>query len=57
VRSDLPSDVAAYVLFQGLRSVMVLGSLQRPALVNDERLRAELKTRMLGYLRAPTVRG
>lgn len=52
VRDDLPSDVAAYVLFQGLRAVMVIGSFQRPRLVGDPRLRAELKRLVLAWTRA-----
>jgi AcrR family transcriptional regulator len=53
VRSDLPAELAAYLLFQSLRATMVLGALQRPDLVEDARLRAELTRFVVGYLAPP----
>ena len=50
VRDDLPSDVAAFILFQSLRATMILGALHRPALLADERLAKELKHLLLSYL-------
>ncbi len=50
VRADLDPEVAAYVLFHSIRSVLILGSLQRPALAADPALRAELKHLVLAYL-------
>lgn len=50
MRSDLDSELAAFVLFQSLRAVMIMGALQRPDLVTQARLRGELKTLMLSYL-------
>jgi AcrR family transcriptional regulator len=50
VREDLPSDIAAYVLFQSLRATMILGSLHRPALLADERFARELKHLLVAYL-------
>lgn len=52
VRPDLPSDLAAYILFQGLRALMVIGSFQRPALLADPRFRVELVRLVLGWIRA-----
>jgi AcrR family transcriptional regulator len=52
VREDLPPELGAYVLFQAIRAVMIMGSLQRQDLIADERLRGEMKRLMLGYLRA-----
>lgn len=52
LRPDLPADVAAYVLFQALRSVVIVASIQRPALVSDPRFRKELEMLVLGYVGA-----
>jgi AcrR family transcriptional regulator len=50
VRAELDAELGAFVLFQSLRAVMILGSLQRKDLVTDVRMRDELKTLMLSYL-------
>ena len=55
VRSDLPSDVAAHLLFQGLRAVMVVGAVARPDLTTDARLREEMEHLLVAYLRPRDV--
>jgi len=49
VRADLPSDLAAFVLFQSIRATMILGA-RRPAFLDDPRLATELAHLILGYL-------
>lgn len=51
VRSDLPGEIAAHLLFQGLRAVMVVGAVARPDLTSDPRLRAEMQRMIVTYLR------
>ena len=51
VRPDLRSDLAAHLLFQGLRAVMVVGALARPDLTWDPQLRVEMQRMVVGYLR------
>jgi AcrR family transcriptional regulator len=51
VRPDLPSEIAAHLLFHGLRAVMVVGAIARPGLTADPRLRAEMQRLIVAYLR------
>lgn len=51
VRADLPGEVAAHLLFQGLRAVMVVGAIARPDLTADPRLRDEMQRMLVAYLR------
>lgn len=51
VREDLPAEVAAHLLFHGLRAVMVVGAVARPDLTDDPRTRAEMARLIVGYLR------
>lgn len=51
VRSDLDSSIAAHLLFQGLRAVMVIGAVARPELTHDPRLRSEMEALIIRYLR------
>jgi AcrR family transcriptional regulator len=51
VREDLPGEIAAHMLFQGLRSVMVVGAIARPDLTSDERMRREMRRLIVAYLR------
>jgi AcrR family transcriptional regulator len=51
VRADLPAEIAAHLLFQGLRAVMVVGAVARPDLTTDPRLRAEMQRLIVAYLR------
>jgi AcrR family transcriptional regulator len=51
VRSDLPGEIAALVLFQGLRAAMVLGTASRPDIIADERTRDEVKRLLVSYLK------
>lgn len=51
VRADLPSEIAAHLLFQGLRAVMVVGAVARPDLTVDPRLREEMQRLIVVYLR------
>lgn len=51
VRADLPSELAAHLLFQGLRAVMVVGAVSRPDLTADPRLREEMHRLIVAYLR------
>lgn len=50
LREGLPPDVAAAVLFHGLRAVMVMGVIERPDLMADPRFRGELELLFLRYL-------
>jgi len=50
VREDLPSEIAAHMLFQGLRAVLVVGAVARPDLTADERLRGEMRRLLTSYL-------
>jgi len=47
VRADLPSEIAAHLLFQGLRAVMVIGAVARPDLTTDDGTRLEMKRLIL----------
>jgi AcrR family transcriptional regulator len=51
LRPDLPPDVAAYVLFQAVRWVVIVASVQRPELVREPAFRKELETLVVAYLR------
>jgi AcrR family transcriptional regulator len=51
VRTDLPGEIAAHLLFQGLRAVMVVGATTRPDLTADPRLPHEMKELLVRYLR------
>lgn len=51
VRADLPSEIAAHLLFQGLRAVMVVGAVSRPDLTDDPRMRREVERLVTAYLR------
>ena len=51
VRADLDSTIAAHVLFQGLRAVMVVGAVARPELTHDPRMRREMEALIVRYLR------
>lgn len=51
VRADLEAEIAAHVLFQGLRAVMVVGAVARPDLTNDARMRNEMQRLIVGYLK------
>lgn len=51
VREDLPPEVAAHLLFQGLRAVMVVGAISRPDLTHDSRMRQEMTHLLVSYLR------
>ena len=50
VRSDLPAEIAAHLLFQGLRAVMVVGAIARPDLTSDERMRREVQRLLVANL-------
>jgi AcrR family transcriptional regulator len=52
VRDDLPADVAAHLLFQGLRAVMIVGAIGRPDLIADVRMKTEMGRLIVSYLRA-----
>lgn len=54
VRSDLPAEIAAHLLFQGLRAVMVVGAVARPELTSDARMRREVERLVVSYLRPET---
>ncbi|HVH44752.1 MAG TPA: TetR/AcrR family transcriptional regulator, partial [Labilithrix sp.] len=51
VRPDLPAEIAAHLLFQGLRAVMVVGAVGRPDLTGDQRMREEMQRLIVTYLR------
>lgn len=51
VRSELPSEIAAHLLFQGLRAVLVIGAVARPELTADVRMRREVEHLLVAYLR------
>lgn len=53
VREDLPAEIAAHILFQGLRAVMVIGAVGRPDLTADERLKTEMRRLIVAYLSPP----
>jgi AcrR family transcriptional regulator len=52
LRPDLSPELAAYVLFQALRWVVIVTSVQKPDLARDPRFRAELEALVVRYLRA-----
>jgi AcrR family transcriptional regulator len=51
VRTDLPAEVSAYLLFNALRAPMILGSLQRPDLLRSTAFAGEMKALLVRYLR------
>ena len=55
VRADLPSEIAAHVLFHGLRAVMVVGAIAQPDLTADERTRREVQRLIVTYLRPDEI--
>lgn len=57
VRADLPSEIAAHLLFQGLRAVMVVGAVGRPDLTADPLLREEMQRLIVAYLRPARAGG
>jgi AcrR family transcriptional regulator len=52
VHPDVPSEVAAHILFHSLRGVMVTGTESRPDLIADVRMREEVKRLLLSYLKS-----
>ncbi len=51
VRPNVHAEIAAHLLFQGLRAVMVVGATARPDLTADPALREEMERLIVGYLR------
>lgn len=51
VRDDLQTEIAAHLLFHGLRAVMVVGAVARPELTHDPRMRREMEDLIVRYLR------
>jgi AcrR family transcriptional regulator len=51
LREDVPAELAAHLLFHGLRGVMVVGAFSRPDLTADPRLRHEMVHLVVAYLR------
>lgn len=51
VRDDLDAEIAAHLLFHGLRAVMVVGAVARPELTHDPRMRREMEELIVRYLR------
>jgi AcrR family transcriptional regulator len=51
VRADLPAEIAAHLLFQGLRAVMVVGAVGRPDLTGNPQMREEMQRLIVAYLR------
>lgn len=51
VRHDVDSAIAAHILFQGLRAVMVVGAIAHPELTHDPRMRREMAALIVRYLR------
>lgn len=51
VRPDLHAEIAAHMLFQGLRAVMVVGAVARPDLTSNAQMRREMHRLIVAYLR------
>jgi AcrR family transcriptional regulator len=51
LRPGVKPELATYVLYQSLRAIMIIGSLQKPEMLGTPELRAELERLVLGYLK------